>query len=269
MQHQHWLRRFWNGWITCLLWVYFLIAFVIRFAPQVLWIMLLQRQNAALALQHLNHRFCQSFFRVVQGLIPSVEIILPPMVRALRATIVVSNHQSYLDPLLLITAFPAHKTIVRADLFRLPIFGGFISRMGYLPSAFEPHQLEQLEQQLQNLDAFFQQGGNLFIFPEGTRSRDGRLGAFHKSAFQLARRFQRPIALLRLHHTEQLYPPGHFCFNTAPAAPLQVELLDVIPSTGQTTRQLQLQAWERLQAAISYHHAENTDGPSGNHPDCG
>jgi 1-acyl-sn-glycerol-3-phosphate acyltransferase len=57
-------------------------------------------------------------------------------------------------------------------------------------------------------------GGNLFIFPEGTRSLDGELHPFDKGAFRIARLCGAPIMVVSIKNTHKLYPPGAFLFNT-------------------------------------------------------
>ncbi len=239
------LRNSWNLMVTLLLWTYFMAGFLLFFAPRYLF-HYLRRNCPEFAFQHLNQRFFIRFFNLLHFLIPRLQIDVPQDIRALRSTVVVCNHLSYLDPLLFIRIFPAHKTIVKAALFDIPIFGWFLHQSGYLPSEFQPARSDHLAEKLDQLPEFFNQGGNLFIFPEGTRSRDGRLGQFKKSAFSIARRYQRPVAVLYLENTDLLYPPGKFCFNTDPFHPLSVRLLAIIDSQGLTTRQLQQKAWETM-----------------------
>ena len=63
------------------------------------------------------------------------------------------------------------------------------------------------------MDLFLASGGNLFIFPEGTRSRDGRIGSLNKGAFKLAKMFKAPVKVLFVENTEKLFKPGKFLFN--------------------------------------------------------
>ena len=75
------------------------------------------------------------------------------------------------------------------------------------------------------MDAYLASGGNLFIFPEGTRSRDGRIGRLNKGAFKIARRCRKPIKVLFIRNTNKLFRPGKFLFNTWPANTITVEPL--------------------------------------------
>ena len=54
---------------------------------------------------------------------------------------------------------------------------------------------------------YLSSGGNLFIFPEGTRSRDGKIGKFNDGAFKIAKRFEAPIKVLQIKNTNGLFTP--------------------------------------------------------------
>jgi 1-acyl-sn-glycerol-3-phosphate acyltransferase len=78
------------------------------------------------------------------------------------------------------------------------------------------------------MDGYLASGGNLFICPEGTRSRDGRIGRLNKGAFKIARRCRKPLKVLLIRNTNKLFQPGKFLFNTWPANTITVELLTSI-----------------------------------------
>jgi 1-acyl-sn-glycerol-3-phosphate acyltransferase len=69
-------------------------------------------------------------------------------------------------------------------------------------------------ERIDTMDSYLASGGNLFIFPEGTRSRDGTIGRLNKGAFKIARLCQTPIKVLYIDNTNKLFTPGKFLFNT-------------------------------------------------------
>jgi 1-acyl-sn-glycerol-3-phosphate acyltransferase len=110
--------------------------------------------------------------------------------------------------------FPRHKTIVKSTLFSVPILGWLLRQSGFLPSTSEDRLSELMIERLETMDDFLMPGGNLFIFPEGTRSRDGTIGRLNKGAFKIARLCRTPIEVLYVNNTNKLFTPGKFLFNT-------------------------------------------------------
>jgi 1-acyl-sn-glycerol-3-phosphate acyltransferase len=134
-------------------------------------------------------------------------------VRTLQSSIIVCNHISYLDPILLVSLYKRHTTVVKNTFFRVPIFGWFLEKAGYLPSSstdiFDPAMSANLEKIQRHLSA----GGNLFIFPEGTRGRKGRVLPFNKGVFSIARYCNAELKLVLIRGTDKLFPPGGFSFR--------------------------------------------------------
>lgn len=88
--------------------------------------------------------------------------------------VVASNHQSYLDPALLgICLRQRAYYMARDNLFRLPLFGRFISGLNALPI---PRGTAASRRGIDLGRAVMRAGASLILFPEGTRSRDGRMG---------------------------------------------------------------------------------------------
>ena len=70
----------------------------------------------------------------------------------------------------------------------------------------------------------------MFIFPEGTRSRDGRIGNLNKGAFKIARICNAPVVVLFIKNTDKLFPPGKFLFNARRANTVSVtKVLEIKP----------------------------------------
>jgi len=133
-----------------------------------------------------------------------------------------------LDPILLISLFKKHRTIVKSDFFKTPIFGKVITVSGYIPSDASGDSSALLINRMDTMKDFLANGGNLFIFPEGTRSRDGSLGEFSKGAFRIARHCRAPIKVLQIKETNRLYEPGRFLFHTLNKIRIEVNLIGEI-----------------------------------------
>ncbi len=144
---------------------------------------------------------------------------------SIRASVIVCNHISYLDSILMISLFARHRTIVKSRFFKIPIFRQVIELSGYIPSASEGNLSDLIIRRIEEMDSFFEDGGNLFIFPEGTRARGGAIGPLNKGAFKIARLSRRPINVLFVHNTDKLFQPGRFLFNTCFEGTISVEAL--------------------------------------------
>ncbi len=194
------------------------------FSPFYIWSALFSRDRQR-SLQRLNHHFYRSFFALLRVTAPGVSFQIPESVRAIRSAILVCNHVSYLDPILLISLYEQHKTIVKSAFFRVPLFGWVLRQAGYLPSDPGGGRSAMMIGQMEGMAAYLAGGGNLFVFPEGTRSRDGRIGPFNPGLFKIARHCGAPIKVLFIRNTNRLFAPGRFLFNTCASASISVELI--------------------------------------------
>ncbi len=101
------------------------------------------------------------------------------------AVLICSNHQSYLDPVLVGVCFnEGLNFMARKTLFRSPLFGWIIAYLDAIPVNRDGMSLEGIKETLRRL----KRGERVVIFPEGTRSPDGRLGEVKPGVCALARR---------------------------------------------------------------------------------
>ncbi len=229
------LWAFWLGAFFAGYWLVFLFAVVVR-----------GRRGIAWALGN----YAGSFFRVARLLLRGLSIQVPERghLRRTRGSVVVCNHISFLDPLLLLWLLPDVISIVRPDFFRVPIFGWLLRGAGFLgPDLFAEGQpwIEKVQRHLRS-------GGNLLIFPEGTRSRDGKLSRFKKGAFFLAKHLGVPIVVLKIEGTDGIFPPGQVTFNVTAAKPIEIRALCHIAPTeaaDATTHELTERVFGMLESA--------------------
>ncbi len=96
--------------------------------------------------------------------------------------LVVSNHQSELDPFLVGSACSRKvRWLSKLENFHIPIFKSFITPFGTIPI----QRGKSDEKALQKVKNILENGGCVGIFPEGTRSPDGRIQTFHKGAARM------------------------------------------------------------------------------------
>lgn len=210
--------------ITLLLWLYFMFGFLILFFFFYLPTHLFSATKAP-ALQQLIHNHMKYFFKLTKRLIPRTEFLIQEDVPKIHSSIIVCNHLSYLDPILLVSLMPKQRTIVKSTFFNVPIFGWFLKNAGYIPSSPIEMQGPAMIKNLEEIKEHLAAGGNLFVFPEGTRSRDGKLNPFNKGVFSIARYCNAPLKLILLMDTDKLFQPGSFSFKTHDFNRIKVELI--------------------------------------------
>ena len=84
---------------------------------------------------------------------------------------------------------------------------------------------QRMVDRLEEMPGFLAAGGNLIVFPEGTRSRTGAMGDFNPGAFKIARLCQAPVVVVAIENSDRLFTPGRFLFNTCRANTITVRLL--------------------------------------------
>lgn len=96
-----------------------------------------------------------------------------------------SNHESLMDiPLIFATAPRPPRMVTKAELFKVPIWGTALKLGGFI--AVDRKNRTQAIKSLMRAKELMDSGINVWIAPEGTRSRDGSLLPFKKGGFMLA-----------------------------------------------------------------------------------
>lgn len=120
--------------------------------------------------------------------------------------IFMSNHLSAYDIFVLLAHLPLQfRWLAKAELFRIPIFGWAMSTAGYI--SLDRSSPRRAYRSMEEAARRIHEGVSVVIFPEGTRSRDGRLGPFMKGGFTLAVKAQVPVVPLAIKGTYEIMPP--------------------------------------------------------------
>ncbi len=101
-----------------------------------------------------------------------------------KAYVMVANHQSMADILVLFRTFLHFKWVSKKSMFRVPLLGWNMILNGYIP--IERGDEASREACMRLARKWLAVGSSVLFFPEGTRSRDGRLQPFKTGAFRLA-----------------------------------------------------------------------------------
>jgi 1-acyl-sn-glycerol-3-phosphate acyltransferase len=126
-----------------------------------------------------------------------------------QATILMSNHQSLYDiPLVFVSLPGSIRMLTKKELFRVPIWGRGL-RAGEFVS-IDRRDRAQAMRDLAEARRKMEDGIVLWVAPEGTRSRDGRLGPFKKGGFMLALETGARIVPLGIRGARQVLSAGTF-----------------------------------------------------------
>jgi len=120
--------------------------------------------------------------------------------------IIMSNHRSHYDIPLMILSFPASiRMLTKKELFRIPLWGRGMAAGEFI--SIDRHNIEQAKQDLKKAREKMEDGIVLWIAPEGTRSRTGRMGTFKKGGFILAIDAGALIIPVGIRGSEKVLPP--------------------------------------------------------------
>jgi 1-acyl-sn-glycerol-3-phosphate acyltransferase len=124
-----------------------------------------------------------------------------------RACIYMANHVSNLDPPALIPNLPQRVSVmVKRELFRIPLLGRAMRMASLVP--IERKNKESAIAGVRAAAEVLRSGLSIVVFPEGTRSPDGRLLPFKKGPFYMALETGAPIVPVTILGTRDLMPKG-------------------------------------------------------------
>jgi 1-acyl-sn-glycerol-3-phosphate acyltransferase len=123
-----------------------------------------------------------------------------------------SSHQSYMDIPAMLGYLPAQLRIAaKKSLFRIPFMGWHLTRAGHIP--IDRSSTQNAIVSMQRAANYLREGICAFVFPEGTRSRDGYLHKFKKGGFKLAIQAGVPIIPVTIIGSRQVLPPDEIIFR--------------------------------------------------------
>jgi 1-acyl-sn-glycerol-3-phosphate acyltransferase len=119
--------------------------------------------------------------------------------------LVMSNHQSLYDiPVLFQAIGPNIRMVAKRELFHVPIFGRALAAAGFV--SIDRENRNAAIRSLTHARNLLQGGTHVWIAPEGTRSRTGRLLPFKKGGFYLALQSGLPILPVTVRGTSAALP---------------------------------------------------------------
>jgi 1-acyl-sn-glycerol-3-phosphate acyltransferase len=128
-----------------------------------------------------------------------------------RAAIYMPNHQSNCDPPAVISILPPVLVMAKREFFRIPVLGTAMVYRGFIPVDRGNHEraMAAIDQAVESLKA----GNSFMAFPEGTRSRDGRLQTFKKGLFVMAIKAGALIVPVSVSGARKIMPKGELAIH--------------------------------------------------------
>jgi 1-acyl-sn-glycerol-3-phosphate acyltransferase len=125
-----------------------------------------------------------------------------------RPVVFMANHQSNCDPPALLAVLPQVLVMVKKEFFRVPIIGRGMVAVGFI--RVDRRNREQARDAVEKGVLALKAGKSFLVYPEGTRSPDGRLQKFKKGVFVMAIKAGAPIVPISVSGSSKIMPKGKF-----------------------------------------------------------
>ncbi len=138
--------------------------------------------------------------------------------------IIISNHQSMIDVLILNCLWYRFKWISKIENFRVPVIGWYLRMAKYI--TVDRGNKESKAEMMGRSAECLKMGISIMIFPEGTRSVNGETGPFKLGAFQLAMMTDKPILPVVIDGTGGVLPKHGMIFSRGHT--IRIRVLDPV-----------------------------------------
>ena len=135
------------------------------------------------------------------------------ILRQERGCLVVANHPTLIDYVLLPSVMPETDCLVKSALLKNPFLGGVVRAADYLINSEAETLLPRCQQRLA-------QGDTILIFPEGTRTRPGEKMTLQRGAANIAVRCASDLRIVTIRCSEHLLDKQSKWYDVPPAKPL-------------------------------------------------
>lgn len=210
--------------LSALFWLFIVVSSLLLFPVAVLiWVVTVLFDRRLVLL----HRFTCFWASLYTWLNPVWRVRLEGLERIRRdaAYVMVVNHQSLLDILVLFRLFVHFKWVSKVENFRIPAIGWNMSLNRYIK--LRRGDRASVERMMDACQRTIAEGSSIMMFPEGTRSPDGRLRAFKTGAFALAQRAAAPLLPIIVQGTANALPKRGFVLRGRHE--IRIRVLDEIP----------------------------------------
>jgi 1-acyl-sn-glycerol-3-phosphate acyltransferase len=141
------------------------------------------------------------------------------------AYVIVSNHQSGADILVLFKLMIHFKWVSKWSLYFFPFIGWNMALNGYI--ALKRGRKSSINRMVEKCTDAIRGGNSVMIFPEGTRSKDGNVQPFKPGAFRIALETGAPVLPIAIHGTSRAIRKGGLMIHWN--HDMEVVIMDPLP----------------------------------------
>lgn len=166
-----------------------------------------------------------------------------------RPAVIICNHQSHLDLMVQLSLSSKIIFLTNDWVWKSPFWGFAIRHAEYYPAS------AGIDVLMPKLRSLVERGYSISIFPEGTRSKNGKIGRFHKGAFYIAQQLNLDVLPLILYGANHVLPKKGKYMRTGNiyltigeriAPPKQIEIADSIQKRAQHIRKLYIRLIDKI-----------------------
>jgi 1-acyl-sn-glycerol-3-phosphate acyltransferase len=177
--------------------------------------------------RYILHQWTCVWSEIILGMNPywKVQVEGREKIDPARNYVMVSNHQSGLDIIVLFKLHRHFKWVAKKGLFKIPFIGWNMGLNGYISieRSRGRSKLQMMDKAAESIKA----GNSVMLFPEGTRSKDGNLQPFKSGAFRLAKETASDILPVSIKGTFYAIKKGGFIVHKHKS--MIVKVLDPVP----------------------------------------
>jgi 1-acyl-sn-glycerol-3-phosphate acyltransferase len=172
-----------------------------------------------------------------------------------RAYVVVSNHQALFDIVMLLGLLPLQfRFVSKKENFKIPFLGWAMRFARYIE--LDRQRLRAAMDTLARCADVLSQGTSVAIFPEGTRSRDGRMQRFRRGPFQLALRARVPILPVTILGTQKAISQKGLHIVPCPVKMIVSKPVEVTDYEAQEVKRLMEDTHRIIKEEFDKHHGD-------------
>ncbi|MDR0892947.1 MAG: 1-acyl-sn-glycerol-3-phosphate acyltransferase [Mediterranea sp.] len=238
--------------------LFFIGCLLLRLFIALLYLVPVRRSRKQRWVCRLIRVTCQGI--LVLGTYIQKEIVNPTGERFERPAILIANHQSFIDILVLLSLSSKVVMVTNHWVWRSPFFGAIIRYAGFycIDEGYE-HYIDRMREKVK-------EGYTIAVFPEGTRTLNGRMKRFHKGAFYIAEQLRLDILPIVLYGNDKIIAKAQ-PFNIRKGiiyAEILPRILVTDPSFGHTyqERTKRIAAYMRQEYERIYRAHATTDNPA-------